>query len=215
MPFPFLVRRAFPTVRKSSGSAWLAVGVLGCLGLGVLLIGLIPAVEGSLYFHPGQDPLWRGLLAQLVHVNLAHMVLNLVTLLGVGGMALAIGRLWGLLACLMLSALAVCFGLQAEQPPLAWYAGLSGALYGAGAWLPLAVAERAASRSIQALAVLICLAIGAKAWLSLSAGGLLAGVSVASSSHVYGYLGGLCYAVFRGVPVIYRRWHMRGDVTDQ
>lgn len=205
MPFPFLVRRAFPTSRHSSGPAWLAMSVLGCLGLSMLLIGLIPAAEGQLYFHPGQDPLWRGLVAQLVHVNQQHMALNLVTLLGVGGMALAIGRLWGLLACLALSALAVCLGLQAEQPPLAWYAGLSGALYGVGAWLPLAVAERASSRSTRALAVLVCLAFGAKAWLGLSAGGLLAGVPVASSSHVYGYLGGLCHAALWGVLVMYRR----------
>lgn len=171
------------------GLGWIAVGGLV---VALLWLGGQPALSAHLYFHPGHDAWWRGLPAQLVHLNAAHLRLNLLALLGLAGLAGLGGRIAELPLALLAAALAVSSGLACESAPAAWYIGLSGALYGLAAWLAADLAWRSAARRIRLGAGLICLAIGAKATLGLGASANL-GAPVALSAHVYGFGGGLGY----------------------
>lgn len=206
MTFHRIIRTAFSSqaaapIRHSR----LGVGILGGLCLAMLVIGFNPALGARLYFHPGHDPLWRGLVAQLVHLDTPHLLMNLLALLALGWVANCIGRMGALPGCLIVSALAVCLGLQSETPALAWYVGLSGALHGLAVWLALELAWQTPSRPIRFAAVLVCAGLAAKLGLG-ARGNLLASVPVAHGAHLYGFIGGLCHAA--GTALI-RAWRRR------
>lgn len=162
----------------------------------ILLAAALPAWRDAHYFHPAQDPLWAGLLAQLIHLNLAHAAINLAGLLCLALAARFLDHLPQVLPALLASGVAVCLGLQLESPPIAWYAGLSGALYGSWGWLCLEIAtSRRARPGLKGLAGLACLAIGSKAALGIGSTGVLADLPIARQAHLYGYAGGLVFAV--------------------
>lgn len=172
----------------------LSLAGLVAVFLGVLLSASHPAWRETYAFHPAQDPLWAGFLAQLIHLDAAHTALNLTGLAVLCLAACWLDRLVAVMPALLASALGVCLGLQMESPQIAWYVGLSGALYGAWAWLS---AELAASRSpplhVRGVAGLACLAIGIKAALGLGSPAILGDLPVAHQAHLYGYAGGLVF----------------------
>lgn len=170
----------------------LGLVALAVLVAAMLVLGLNPKLAAACYFHPARDPLWSGLLAQLVHLSPSHLLLNLGGLLGLGLLGGLLGRLAALPAVLLGCALAVSIGLQHETPALDWYVGLSGALYGVWAWLALDLARQAQKPLLKALAIVTCLMVGAKA--TLGGASLLTDIPIAHSAHVYGYAGGLICA---------------------
>lgn len=205
MAFHRIIRAGLSSQAAATWHTRFGVGVLGGLCLAMLAIGFNPALAARLYFHPAYDPVWRGLVAQLVHLGTPHLLMNLLALLLLAGMAHGIGRLGALPGCLIVSALAVCLGLQSETPALAWYVGLSGALHGLAVWLALELAWQTPSRPVRLAALLICAGLAAKLGLG-ARGSLFANLPVAHGAHLYGFIGGLCHAL--GTALV-RAWRRR------
>lgn len=190
---------------------WLAGGFVALLGIAAVVLSGYPAWGRLLYFRPASDALWRALPAQCVHLNTPHLIMNLAALLGAAVVAAYLQGLNRLPGALLMSALAVGIGLQQETPPLAWYVGLSGALYGVFVWLALVAAGQTESWRLRLAAFVIGAGVGLKAWLGIGAGALLAGAAVAQSAHLYGYLGGLCFACCTALFARYQRWRTRPE----
>jgi len=192
-----------------SPSTGISLAFLLGIALAIVLWGVYPAYATQHYFHPATDSLWAGLLAQLIHLGWPHLLLNLATLLGLCVFAQLLGRLNLAPLALILSAIAVSRGLQLETPPLAWYVGLSGALYGVWGWLALELARQSQARVMRFAALSICALVGAKAIFGWDWGSqdLLNGMPIAHSAHLYGYAGGLCWAACSSLfAYFWRRW---------
>jgi rhomboid family GlyGly-CTERM serine protease len=179
-------------------------------GLTTLLLAVAMALFtvwpplAALRYAPAHDPLWRGLLAQLIHLGSPHLLLNLCGLAACALIARRSGALASMLGALVLSAVAVALGLRWDQPPLTWYVGLSGALYGVAAWLALAHAHWLAGAGWRLLAVTCCAAVGVKAAIGLvvpAGPGTWLGIPPAPTAHLYGYVGGLIFAALWGAYV--------------
>lgn len=162
--------------------------------LAIVLLGFSPTLSHSLYFHPAHDSLWRGMLAQLVHLDGRHLLWNLATFLVMIVLACRLGRLGEVPGCMFVSALAVCLGLKSEVPPLDWYVGLSGALHGLCACIALAVAWAAPRLPLRVAALAVFAGTGVKAWLGLGTGIMPSSIPVAYGAHLYGFMGGCVYA---------------------
>ncbi|HEX7031109.1 MAG TPA: rhombosortase [Gammaproteobacteria bacterium] len=134
---------------------------------------------------------WRLLSGHLVHLGVAHLVLNLAGLALIGwifGPGLRAAHwLWTLLGSLV----AIAAGFLLLEPGLVWYVGLSGVLH--GLLLGGAVLDRGFGRGLRA--VLICGVFAKLAWEQW-AGALpftaeAAGGPVVVDAHLYGAIGGL------------------------
>lgn len=173
----------------------LSLAGLIILSLTIMFAAHDQAWRAAHYFHPAKDPLWTGLLAQLIHLNTAHAALNLAGLFTLSLAAWFLNRLPWVVPTLLASGVAVCIGLQLESPPIAWYVGLSGALYGGWAALCLEIGtNRQTPPALKSLAGLACLGIGCKAAIGLSTSEVLGSMPVAHQAHLYGYAGGLVFA---------------------
>lgn len=173
-------------IRATLSIAGLCGILLLCLG-----VGLYAESMRTYYFHPASDSLLSGMFAQCLHLNAAHLALNMAGLCSLALIAAYIRRLHLLVPVLLASAAAVCLGLQSETPPLAWYAGMSGALYGVWAWLSVELALQLHPQRSAILAWVACLAVGLKAGFDTGPIAWLGELPVAHQAHLYGFAGGL------------------------
>jgi len=182
---------------------------LGAVAVGGILVAmiafsLIPSLRDRFVFHPAHEPVWDGLLPQLVQFGAAHLGLNLLSLSLQTRIAQALGRAREVPGVLVFSVIAVAAGLKAMNPPMAWYVGLSGALYGLVAWLTLEHVRCARSRLLRIAGAALCALIGLKELFGLwwpTGFGDWMGVPPAPAAHVFGFLGGLLYV---GLAAAYR-----------
>jgi len=141
-----------------------------------------------------QGQVWRLLTGQLVHLNAAHLALNLLGLaavMAVWGRELA--RAHTLSGIFLGSALAVALGLWFGKTNLAWYAGASGALHGLfAAGVVLAASADRRLRAVAALGLLLKLVL--EAHVNTGTAGLI-GAPVIHAAHQFGALGGLISAL--------------------
>jgi len=167
--------------------------VVGAICLLMILGTLFASGDAVWFYHPTSDPLWRGLAAQLIHLDLAHLCANLALLLSLWLATRCLGLATRLLPVLLFCALMVSVGLRFEYVPLAWYAGLSGALYGLAAWLLLEYV-RLVSPGIGLLcAYLAFLSMALK--IVLGASPAFLAIPVAHSAHLYGFIAGIMYTL--------------------
>lgn len=134
---------------------------------------------------------WRLLSGHLVHLGVAHLLLNLSGLVLIGwifGPGLRAAQwLWVLAG----SWTAMTIGFLLFEPQLAWYVGLSGALH--GLLLGAATLDRGFERHLR---ILLIAGVMAKLAWEQWAGALpftaeAAGGPVVVDAHLYGGLGGL------------------------
>ncbi|HEX7047497.1 MAG TPA: rhombosortase [Gammaproteobacteria bacterium] len=134
---------------------------------------------------------WRLLSGNLVHLGIAHLLLNLAGLALIGwifGPGLRAAHwLWVLLG----SGIAIGVGFLLLNPELAWYVGLSGVLH--GLLLGAAVLDRGYDRRLR---IVLILGVFAKLAWEQWAGALpftaeAAGGPVVVDAHLYGAIGGL------------------------
>ena len=174
----------------------LAAVAVGAVLVAMIGFSVIPALGERFVFHPAQDPVWRGLVPQLVHFGIAHLGLNLLSLSLQTRIAQVLGRAREVPGVLLFSMIVVAAGLKAMNPPMSWYVGLSGALYGLVAWLTLEHARCARSRLLRTAGAALCALIGLKElsglWWPTGFGDWM-GVQPAPAAHVFGFLGGLLY----------------------
>lgn len=164
--------------------------------LAVLAAGLQIAAQGDpAPFRYQRDLIlggayWRLFSGQLVHLNTAHLLMNLT------GLGLILALFWRQLslprtaALLLASLLATGLGLLLAAPAIHWYVGLSGALHGlfAGAAI-LAVYQRERGAALAAGLLLFKLAAEAL-WGSPELTGELIQGAVIVEAHRFGALGG-------------------------
>nr|MBL8456926.1 rhombosortase [Zoogloeaceae bacterium] len=167
---------------------WASV-TAGCIGL-----HLFPGVGARFGWRapPDGNAPWTLLTSHFVHLGGAHLAANIAALTIICAAAHVL-RQGALLTGLFGAALlVVSLGLVAGPWPIAWYAGLSGVLYGCFGGLALALtAEPAPGRWI---GWALLLGSGAKIAMELSAGvgatGAL-GIPTAPPAHLYGFIGGV------------------------
>ncbi|MFT4173000.1 MAG: rhomboid family intramembrane serine protease [Rhodocyclaceae bacterium] len=192
------------TPRRERLAGWTIATLAGAM----VLFTVWPPLA-ALRYVPARDALWHGAPAQLIHLGMPHLMLNLC---GLAVCTLVARRhaAWApMLGALVVSAMVVAIGLRWDVPPLAWYVGLSGALYGVTAWLALAHICWLPSAPWRVLAVMCCVMIGAKAVVGVHAPagpGTWLGIPPAPTAHLYGYAGGL---VFAALWAAYRGWRAR------
>lgn len=133
---------------------------------------------------------WRLLTGNFAHLNLRHLLLDLVAWI----LIFLLGRAWLSVAdwivCLAVCCLAVSAGLYWFSPEIGVFGGLSGALHGLFALMALKQL-RAGDR----LGWLLLLLVTVKLLYEARYGGTpgtseLIGVPVAAQTHLYGALGG-------------------------
>lgn len=133
---------------------------------------------------------WRLLTGNFAHLNLRHLLLDLVAWI----LIFLLGRAWlgvaDWIVCLVVCCLAVSAGLYWFSPEIGVFGGLSGALHGLFALMALKQL-RAGDR----LGWLLLLLVTVKLLYEARYGGTpgtseLIGVPVAAQTHLYGALGG-------------------------
>ena len=187
------IRKSFhlPAMQRY-GDAVVSAGV-GTICLLMILGTLFASGNTDWFYHPASDALWRGLVAQLIHLDVAHLLANLALLLSLWLAARYLGLAIRLLPVLLFCALMVSVGLRFEHAPLAWYVGLSGALYGLAAWLLLEYVRLASSGTGCLCAYLVFLAMTLK--IVLGASPAFLAIQVAHSAHLYGFIAGIMYTL--------------------
>ena len=129
---------------------------------------------------------WRLISAHLVHLNLRHLMLNLLGLIVICELIWDDLALADALALLLFSALGVSLLLWSNQPQLIWYAGLSGVLH--GLWAGCAGAGFLRQKSLFYASALLLLAVK----LAFPSQ-MVTALPVASVAHLYGALSGLLW----------------------
>lgn len=162
----------------------------GALSLAALLPLCWPSALSGLQWQRAalaDGQYWRLLTAHLVHLEMRHLLLNLLGLLLICELLwddMAIAEAWILL---LVSALGVSLLLWLNQPQLNWYAGLSGVLH--GLWAGCAGAALLRKKSFFYASALLLL--GAKlAYQADNQIGSLTGMPVVPVAHLYGALSG-------------------------
>jgi len=131
---------------------------------------------------------WRLVSAHFVHLDLRHLVFNILGLMLLWLLFVREYRGLQWLGVGLCSMLAVDAGLWLGSPQVIWYVGASGVLHGlwsAGAW---AQWRRAAPATWLPLVALL-LKLGVEQWRGVSV--MAADMQVVLQAHVYGALGGL------------------------
>ncbi len=187
-----------PALRAERAAAAAVVAIL----VAMIAFSAIPALYGHFVFRPAHDPVWHGLVSQLVHFGIAHLGLNALSLSVQTRIAQALGRAREVPGVLLFSMFAVVLGLKAMNPALAWYVGMSGALYGLVAWLTLEHVRCARSRLLRLAGAVLCVLIGLKEiaglWWPAGLGDWM-GVPPAPAAHVIGFAGGLVYTALAAI----------------
>lgn len=176
------------------------------LGLAALLVALqASGWHGGLEYRRAavlQGQLWRLLTGNLVHLGWAHLLRDVVGLMLIwklfAGWLAERTWLWVLAA----SAVAVGVGLLAFSPGVAWYVGISGALFGLFSAGALSVGRKQpvyAGSLLLGMTAVIAWTLHAGALPGETAG---LGGAVVPQAHLYGAIGGavaflLCDALRR------------------
>lgn len=129
---------------------------------------------------------WRLISAHLVHLNLRHLMLNLLGLIVICELIWDDLALADALALLLFSALGVSLLLWSNQPQLIWYAGLSGVLHGLWAGCPGAGFLRQKSLFYASALLLLAVKLAFPSQM-------VTALPVASVAHLYGALSGLLW----------------------
>lgn len=178
-----------------------------CLVLALLTLLATGWTEGLAHLRYDRSALmdgeiWRIATAHLVHMNAAHLLLNLL------GLILICELQWGELplrhgyGLLGFSGVAISAALWWLHPELSWYAGLSGVLHGLWAGCALyglyfAPAAPARSRLLYlggALLLALKLLVEFHYGASENTAQLIGG-SVVTSAHLYGAIAGAVYVL--------------------
>ncbi len=169
----------------------------GALSLAALLLFWLPSALMGLQWQRealADGQYWRLLTAHLVHLDVLHLLLNLL------GLLLICELLWDdmamehALTLLLVSALGVSLLLWINQPQLRWYAGMSGVLH--GLWAGCAGAALLRKKNIFYLAALLLLA-AKLAYQSNNQISGITGMPVVPVAHLYGTLSGLVWLALR------------------
>lgn len=186
---------------------WLPVLIVTVSGL---LQFSAPATSAWLRLAPGmirEGQVWRLVSGHLVHLSWSHYLMNGLAFLMICGLYAPWLTASTLARWMLVTALAVGFGLMWFEPQLGWYVGLSGVLHG----LLVAGSLREALRR-EALGVLVLLAVGLKlAWEQtygpMPGSESAAGGAVIVNAHLYGAFGGLAAETGRLFATYWpRRW---------
>ncbi len=177
---------------------WCACALLAALSIAATFTpGALPQLEWQrVALDHGQ---WLRLFsAHLVHLNLRHLLFNLLGLLLIAELLMERWRGADIAALSLASALGTSVLLWRCEPVLQWYAGLSGLLHG---WWGGAALAGCRDRHgwLHASALL---ALAAKlVWLNPGTAdiGNAPSIPVVAVAHVYGALSGLSWAVLRRI----------------
>lgn len=187
---------------SSKHAAWIYSFAVTGICVAMVIATLLSNDESVWYFHPARDPMWRGLLAQFVHVDLMHLAANVGILLLLWSGAVATGITESFMTVLFCSAVTVSFGLREELAPLTWYAGASGALYGLAAWILVRLMFRIRQMPSRLIINMAFIALGCKVILGVSPSFM--DMPVAANAHVYGFATGAAYALLVVATQAYR-----------
>ena len=180
-----------PSVQRYGNA--LDSAAMGSLCLSMVLGTWLASGAATQFYHPATDSLWWGMLAQLVHFDALHLTGNMVVLLLLRAAAGWLRLSRRLLSALLCCTLMVSMGLHFEYSPLAWYVGLSGALYGVSAWLLLEFIQLAPPWGGRACAYGVFLLIAVK--VAFGIGTALFVMPVAHSAHLYGFMAGVIFSL--------------------
>lgn len=199
---------SLPQQRNTRQNKWLF-----CAGVAVFAALLTCWPQGLMLFRYDRAALlqgegWRLFSAHLVHLNRAHLVLNLIGLLLIGELLWRDLPIMHGVGILLASALGIDALLWHLHPALAHYAGLSGALHGlwsacalAACWPPAALRSSSqrqdwpAGRNAGAAGIVLLLGKLASEWQFGPAmhTETLIGAPVITDAHFYGAIMGVVY----------------------
>lgn len=168
---------------------WQAALLLALLSVaGTALPGALAAFGWQRAAIDGGD-VFRLLSAHAVHLNLRHLLFNLLGLALLAELLMERWRGTDIMSLCLASALGTSLLLWRFEPALQWYAGLSGLLH--GLWGGAALAGWLETRSRLHAGALAALAIKL-VWLNPAAAG--AGLPVVPVAHLYGAASGVAWA---------------------
>jgi membrane associated rhomboid family serine protease len=187
---------------RAHASTLSAFAVL-CLAALATLVPVSPVETLGWHAGGGIASAWRLISAHFVHLGPVHLAVDGLAMLLIAWSADRFGLAARLPGAALASLLAVDLGLLIAFWPIAWYVGLSGWLHGLFAWMSLRLALSSGLKHpphLRVLAALLFLGGLAKVALAVhvpigSVGWL--GVAQATPAHLYGYLGGMLWAVLR------------------
>lgn len=191
--------------RRLSPAWWLVLFIVTASG--VLQFGM-PAAGHWLRLEPDlirAGEAWRLFSGHFVHLSWSHYALNgaaFVLICGLFAGSLTVAALTGRI---VVSALAVGFGLLWFEPQLGWYVGLSGVLHGL-----LTAASSCALGRREFIGGLVLIVVSLKlAWEQaygpMPGSETAAGGAVIVNAHLYGALGGMAAAAGQGLARFARR----------
>lgn len=185
-------RKRISAYSSSAIGLWMVVTVV-CSGL-----HFVPDAEARFGWHapPEGHATWTLLTAHFVHLGAPHLGANIAALGALCATAQVMERGALLLGLFAGALLAVALGLLAGPWEIAWYAGLSGVLYGCFGGLVVELCTEPGP--VRWLGWVLLLGAGMKLSLELASGvgatGAL-GIPTAPPAHLYGFCGGLLTAI--------------------
>ena len=139
---------------------------------------------------------WRFVTGNLIHLNWRHFLMNALALVVIYLLFPNTLRPITLFLVLLLSSLAVTFGLWLFSPQVYWYVGLSGVLH--GTLVVLLILDYINSKSnlnIGIMLIVVAKLLWEGFWGPLPGSESTAGGPVVVAAHFHGALGGLLIAV--------------------
>ncbi len=134
---------------------------------------------------------WRLFSAHIAHLNLVHLLLNLVGLVLVWLLVGEQLRALAWILCLLWVMLTVSLGLYLQAPHLLWYLGLSGVLHGLLA-TGAVVGLRRQPLVCSLLLLVLALKLAGEQWQGADPlSSRLLGTAVLVDAHLYGALAGV------------------------